>query len=93
MTEKRVDDRVLRAISHLARDYGRSALQADTVFSILYMAMIAEENRAGTHLGKRIKRLGIHKLLIENGSVYDSANFMRGMGWQKIAGLCEERGF
>ena len=50
-----------------------------TIFSILYMAMIAEERKAGTRLGKRIKRLGIHKLLIENIPVREAANFMRGI--------------
>ena len=57
------------------------------------MAMIAEEQKKFTRLGKRIKRLGIYKLLIENRSVSESANFMRGMGWRDIATLCEERGF
>ena len=55
--------------------------------------MIAEENKAFTRLGKRIKRLGIYKLLIENKSVQQSANFMRGMGWREISDLCNERGF
>lgn len=55
--------------------------------------MIAEERKAGTRLGKRIKRLGIHMLLIENIPVREAANFMRGMGWRDIARLCEERGF
>ncbi len=54
---------------------------------------IAEERKAGTRLGKRIKRLGIHMLLIENTPVQEAANFMRGMRWRDIARLCEERGF
>ena len=93
ITGKEISDEEMRNISLLAQSYGANALQADTIFSILYMAMIAEERKAGTRLGKRIKRLGIHKLLIENHSVHDSANFMRGMGWRDIARLCEERGF
>lgn len=31
-----------------------------------YMAMIAEENKANTKLGKRIKRLAVHQILLEN---------------------------
>ena len=93
MTGKQADSGVLHSISFLAKSYGTNALQADRLFSVLYMAMIAEERKAGTRLGKRIKRLGVHKLLIENNSVGDSANFMRGMGWRDIARLCEERGF
>jgi hypothetical protein len=57
------------------------------------MAMIAEEQKQYTKLGKRIKRLGIHMLLIEQLSVHEAANIMRGMGWRDIAVLCDERGF
>lgn len=92
-TGSKVSQDVLARISILAKEYGKSALQIDILFTILYMAMIAEENKAGTHLGKRIKRLGIHKLLIENKSVFEAANFMRGMDWREIARLCKECGF
>lgn len=93
LTGKQVDRDSLERISILSKDYEASAIQVDTIFSILYMTMIAEERKAGTRLGKRIKRLGIYKLLIENIPVREAANFMRGMGWRDIARLCEERGF
>ena len=93
LTGKQVSKADLDCISRLSEEYGASANQVDTIFFILYMAMIAEERKAGTRLGKRIKRLGIHKLLIENIPVREAANFMRGMGWRDIARLCEERGF
>ena len=57
------------------------------------MAMIAEERKCFTRLGKRIKRLGIYKLLIEGKSVGESANFMRGLKWYEIDAMCKERGF
>ena len=93
LTGKQISNDCLDSISLLSEEYGASAIQVDTIFSILYMAMIAEERKAGTRLGKRIKRLGIHKLLIEDRPVHEAANFMRGMGWRDIAHLCEERGF
>lgn len=92
-TGKQVSKDSLDRISLLAKEYGESVLQVDTIFSILYMAMIAEERKANTHLGKRIKRLGIHMLLIENMSVYEAANFMRGMNWKDIDSLCKDRKF
>jgi hypothetical protein len=55
--------------------------------------MLAEEKKAGTRLGKRIKRLGVHKLLIEKRTVDEAANFMRGMNWRTIDTMCKERGF
>ena len=93
MTGKNASISALESISQLAKSYGSHSLQADIIFSILYMAMIAEEQKAHTRLGKRIKRLGIYELLIENKDVREAANFMRGMGWRDIARLCEERGF
>ena len=57
------------------------------------MAMIAEERKQYTRLGKRIKRLGIYKLLIEKSNIYEAANFMRGMNWKDIDELCKNRGF
>ena len=93
LTGKQVDNSALIAISQIAASYKNDALEVDVIFSILYMAMIAEERKKNTKLGKRIKRLGIYKLLIENCSVSESANFMRGMKWQDIAQLCEKCGF
>jgi len=80
LTGKEVEQPALAEISRISASYGRDALDVDVIFSILYMAMIAEERKKYTRLGKRIKRLGIYKLLIEKRSVYEAANFMRGMG-------------
>ena len=93
LTGKEVEQSALAEISRISASYGRDALDVDVIFSILYMAMIAEERKKYTRLGKRIKRLGIYKLLIEKRSVYEAANFMRGMGWRDIDALCRERGF
>ena len=93
LTGKEVEQPALAEISRISASYGRDALDVDVIFSILYMAMIAEERKKYTRLGKRIKRLGIYKLLIEKRSVYEAANFMRGLGWRDIDALCRERGF
>ena len=92
-TRSQIDERVLDDIHILSETYGTDALRVEKLFSILYMAMISEENKANTRLGKRIKRLGVHKLLIENQPVYEAANFMRGMDWRTIDRLCAERNF
>ena len=90
-TGKRVDNNTLAAITQLSYAYGEDALTVDIIFSILYVAMIAEENKANTKLGKRIKRLGIYVLLLEDKPVSHAANFMRGKGWRDIARDCNER--
>ena len=61
--------------------------------TVIHMGMVAEANKEFTKLGKRIKRLGIHKLLVENESVSNAANFMRGLKWQEIDLMCNERDF
>lgn len=90
---KKAKQAEFKQITELTGAYGADALEVDTVFSILYMAMIAEECKANTRLGKRIKRLGVHKLLLEDMPVADAANFMRGMKWREIDALCKVRGF
>lgn len=92
-TGKEVSSQALDAVSQIADQYGPDALNVNIMFSILYMAMIAEEQKKNTRLGKRIKRLGVHALLREHKTVEASANFMRGMGWREIDALCRSRGF
>lgn len=92
-TGKEIDQKVLNRITELSQAYNNMSLKVDVVFSIIYMAMIAEEIKANTRLGKRIKLLGIHVLLKEKVPVAKAANFMRGMGWREIDKLCRQRGF
>ena len=92
LTGKDIDEKVLDKISELSNEY-EDSLYADILFTTLYMAMIAEENWEGTRLGKRIKRLGVHELLLNNMSAENAANFMRGMDWRQIDTLCKENGF
>ena len=94
LTTKSVELSVFDSITVMSTKYLLDdQIEINILFSILYMAMIAEEKKENTRLGKRIKRLGIYMLLFENASVSVAANFMRGMKWREIAALCEERGF
>ena len=94
LTEKEEDKKVLALISRIASTYDLSdSLEADILLSSLYLMMIAEMNKKNTKLGKRIKRLGVHKLLIEGVSANDAANSMRGLKSGEISRMCDERGF
>jgi len=68
LTGKEIDERVLNYISLVSEEYAKDSLNVEILFSILYAAFIAEENRAMTKLGKRIKLLGIHQILKEGVS-------------------------
>jgi hypothetical protein len=37
-------------------------------FTVLYAGMISEENKTNAILKKRVKRLGIHQVLIQNST-------------------------
>lgn len=88
-----VTDETVAVVVQISKSYPNDEERVLRTLLILHMAMVAENLKANTRLGKRIKRLGVHQLLFENRTVRDAANFMRGMGWREIAGMCEERGF
>jgi hypothetical protein len=92
ITGESVDDTTLIMIDQLAKEYPNKELM-QFIFTILYTTMIAEENRQGTRLGKRIKRLGVTQVLLENTSPCDAACYSRGMRWYDIAAQCRKRGF
>lgn len=92
-TKKSIEQPVLDMIDEIADSYVGDALEVNTVMTTLYMGMIAEENKANSILGKRVKRLGVHLVLIDEKDISYSANFMRGMRWYDIAAMCQERGF
>lgn len=60
---------------------------------ILFMTMLAEEMKAHTILGKRIKRLAIHKILLEQQPIEATAYGMVGRRWYKLDAEMQERGF
>lgn len=71
------------------------ALEVEILFTILYAAMVAEEKKAYTKLGAKIKRLGIHQILLDTPplNVSVAANFSKGKGWRDIEAECKLRGF
>ena len=91
-TKVRSND-VFDYIKEIAKDYGDDETNVAIDFSIMYMGMIAEENKRGTKLGKRIKRLGVHQVLIDEIDCNDAANFSKGKGWRDIDAICKSKGF
>ena len=85
--------KALEIVASRAASHKADGTAVQRVLTILHMAMVAEENKRNTRLGKRIKRLGIHRLLLEGMETGPAANFMRGMGWRDIDRLCRDRGF
>jgi DNA adenine methylase len=71
----------------------RYQLRSEKWYTVLYMAMISEEHWPGTRLGKRIKRLGVHQILIENMPPEEAAHWSRGRRWFELDNKCKNRGF
>ena len=93
MTTKEISNDVFDYIKNISKKYEDNELNICIIFSILYMAMIAEENKKGTKLGKRIKRLGVYQTLIEDKDYMCAACYSRGMKWYEIDKDCKLRGF
>lgn len=90
---KKVDPAVIAMIRRLAPSYRRDAGEAERLLTILYAGMIAEENKANAKLGKRIKRLGVHQVLVEGLPPEVAADFSKGRPWQELDVECQRRGF
>jgi len=93
LTSKSIDATVLNLVTEIANGYGNDAEETDIWFTVIYAGMVAEENKAFTKLKKRIKRLGMHQVLIEGLNADDAANFSKGKKWYELDGLMKERGF
>lgn len=91
--KKEVSEDAIQLIDKLSSDFPKEYRACQTYFTILYLAMVAEENYPGTKLGKRLKRLGIHQILIEGIEVHVAAHWSRGKPWREIAEECKRRGF
>lgn len=62
-------------------------------FTVLYAGMIAEENKENAILKKRVKRLGMHQVLILNHAPESAANFSKGKKWRELDVVMRELGF
>ena len=93
LTTKKLDNSVFDYIDKLCEKYGSDAINIAIDFSIIYMGMVAEENKAFTKLGKRVKRLGVHQVLVDKLNYNDAASFSRGKKWYDISEECNQKGF
>jgi len=92
-TNRNIDADVLDLITQLTEPYGNDAEEMDIWFSVIYAGMVAEENKANAILKKRIKRLGMHQVLIEGLDANYAANFSRGKKWKELDLLMKQKGF
>jgi len=93
MTSKYLDGHVLKKIDDIAAGYEDDCNDIQKWFTVLYAGMVAEENKENMILKKRIKRLGMHQILIDKMNPVDAAIFSTGMKWRELDVIMKERGF
>ena len=71
----------------------RDAMIYEGYMTVIYFAMVAEENKAHTKLGKRIKRLGMYELIMLDKPAHIAANSSRGVRWRDLDKKMVEYGF
>lgn len=79
-----VEQSVLCNIYQTALTFGQDSGWVQNMLLHLYYGMVAEENKINVRLGKSIKLLGIHDILINGMDVATAANQMRGRPWGEI---------
>jgi hypothetical protein len=92
-TTKQVDESTLQLIVKLASTYAEDSAEIEIWFTILYAGMLAEENKDKAVLGKRIKRLGMHQLLMDGMEPLEAANFSKEKKYPELNPLMKSKGF
>ncbi len=93
-TTLRIDEKILTYIeklypSYLPHHWEKTALW----FTVLYAGMVAEENKENAILKKRIKRLGMYQVLIQQKAPETAAVFSKGKNWRELDSLMRQLGF
>jgi hypothetical protein len=92
-TDKNINPEIIRLISELVNKYRTAIRDLKIGYSVLYGGMVAEENKENAVLGKRIKRLGMHQLLIDGMAPEECAVFSRGKIASVLDGIMRIKGF
>ncbi len=92
-TTKNIDPVIFNLILSLSENYIEDSAEIEIWLNVLYAGMIAEENKQYAILKRRIKRLGMHQVLIDNLDPEFAANFSKGKKWRELDKLMKLKGF
>lgn len=87
LTEKTPDEKVFEIINILSQKYGKYQKQFEREMGVIYMGMIAEENKENAILGKKVKYIGMYQTLKLKWDVEKSANFSKGVKYSSLSVL------
>lgn len=83
LADRQLKDEVFQHIHSITQKFNEDCLEIEILYAILYMGMVAENNKKFTMLKKRIKRLGVHQVLVDGISPRDAANYSKKALWQE----------
>ena len=93
-TTRTIDSKVLALIDQIVKNYNNEdKLIIEQWFTVIYAGMIAEENKENAILKKRIKRLGMHQVLLLNMPAKKAAMFSKGKKWRDLDAIMKYLGF
>lgn len=93
-TTKEIDKGVLLKIDHIFSTYNpEDQIIIEQWMTVLYAGMIAEENKTNAILKKRVKRLGMHQVLILHMPANEAAKFSYGKKWRDLDAIMRPLGF
>jgi hypothetical protein len=94
VTSKTVDEAVLTLIDSIIGTYtAEHQILTEQWLAVIYAGMIAEENKANAILKKRVKRLGVHQVLVLGMPPSEAAKFSNGKKWRDLDAIMKSNGF
>ena len=94
LTTPAIETNVLSLIDEIVETYSdEDRVKIEQWFSVIYGGMIAEENKTNAILKKRIKRLGMYQVLIQNINPNVAANYSKGKKVAELSPLMLSFGF
>src|SRR5215216_2190329 len=91
-TEININPNTLDLIAEISESYDDDAAKINYLFTIIYFAMLSEQNKKDQQLGKRIKRLAIYQALFDKVQA-EEVRYYVPRKWWLIDAQCSQRGF
>ena len=93
-TTKLIEIEVLDLIDEIVNTYEQEdRVVIEQWFTVIYAGMIAEENKERAILKKRIKRLGMHQVLVLDMPAKEAARYSYGKKWRELSAVMKSFGF
>lgn len=83
----------MAVIYEVASTYRECSELACIIFTELYTTMVAEEMKAGSKLGRRIKRLAVYQLLCLDMRLNVVVSYSKNRPWRELDEICRGYGF